>query len=285
MPAPTPRDDAKQRLLDELWGRDARYYELAREHVHRAAAAGIEYEFLDRYLPDTGRVLEVGCGEGSNLAVLAKPGREFFGCDLSALAIAMARRDGHADADRLIVADGGALPFRDGALDAAFAVSVIEHLPDPERVLDAMLRAVRPGGRIVVVSPQYGGPLGASPCRSEGGASRFLRRFLSAHRPGGPAEPLGWDRVDPVVLAGGAYEGDRDVVVEPELRSLVRFLEHRGARIVAATSGFEWHSWSSSGGTFAQRIVRGLIEPLGRAGIPPYRWFGPLVAVAAERAR
>jgi SAM-dependent methyltransferase len=277
------RDPSTRRLLSELWGRDARYYELAREHVRGAAAAGIEYGFLDRYLPATGRILEVGCGEGSNIAVLAKAGREFFGCDLSALGIAMARRDGDEAASRLVVADATALPFSRGSFDAAFAVSVIEHLPEPEIVFDEMIAALASGGRLVLVSPQYGGPLGASPCRKTGGAARFLRRLAAAHLPAGSSKLLNWDRVDPTVLAGESYEGDRDVVVEPELRSLVRFLEGREMAIVEATSGFEWHSWVQSGGTTAQRIARRTLEPLGRAGIPPYRWFGPLIALAAEK--
>lgn len=279
------RDPSTRRLLSELWGRDARYYELAREHVRGAAAAGIEYGFLDRHLPATGRILEVGCGEGSNIAVLAKAGREFFGCDLSALGIAMARRDGNEAASRLVVADASALPFHRGAFDAAFAVSVIEHLPEPEPVIDEMIGALTPGGRLVLVSPQYGGPLGASPCRKTGGAARFLKRLAAAHLPAGSATRLHWDRVDPTVLAGEPYEGDRDVVVEPELCSLVRFLEGRRMTIVEATSGYEWHSWLQSGGTAAQRLARRMFETLGRAGVPPYRGFGPLIAVAAEKRR
>jgi SAM-dependent methyltransferase len=272
-----------RRLLEQLWGRDARYYELAREHVRQAAASGKEYGFLHRQLPDSGRILEVGCGEGSNIAVLARPGRVFFGCDLSALAIAMARRDGNEASGRLVVGDAGALPFPRDAFDAVFAVSVIEHLPEPERVLDEMIACVAPGGRLVLVSPQYGGPLGASPCRRTGGAARFLKRLAAAHLPSRSSSRLGWDRVDPVVLAGAEYEGDRDVVVEPELRSLVSFLGGRGMAIIEATSGFEWHSWVSAGGTAAQRAARGVLEPLGRLGIPPYRSFGPLIAVAAEK--
>jgi len=279
------QDPATQRLLAELWGRDERYYELARDHVRQSAAAGNEYGFLDRLLPAAGAILEVGCGEGSNIRVLSKPGRVFFGCDLSTLGIAMARREGAEYASRLLAADAGALPFGRGTFSATFAVSVIEHLPDPERVIDEMIGALAPGGRLLLVSPQYGGPLGASPCRRVGGASRFVKRLASAHLPSRDASRLGWDRVDPAVLDGVTYEGDRDVVVEPELRSLVRFLGGRGMKIVEATSGYEWHSWIRSGGTTAQRIARRALEPLGVAGIPPYRSFGPLIALAAEKPR
>lgn len=274
----------RDRLLRELWGRDARYYELAREQVMDATSRGAEYAFLRRHLPERGRVLEVGCGEGSNLEVLARPGMERFGCDLSPLGLAMAQRRGSsAGAPHWVVADAESLPFVPATFDAVFAVSLLEHLPVPEKVLDEMIAVLASGGTLVVVSPQYGGPLGASPCRKGGGARRFASRLIRAHLPAGSADRLDWDRVDPAVLHGEAYEGDKDAVVEPEMRSLVRFLRGRGLAIVEATSGYAWHRWSGRKGPLAQRVARAALERLGRWGIPPYRDFGPLIAVAARK--
>lgn len=277
------RDAAQQDLLERLWSTDRRYYELAREQVRGAAAAGGEYAFLDRHLPARGRILEVGCGEASNLAVLARPDRSMHGCDLSPLGPRMAREDGLEMASRLVVAAAEALPFATGSFEGVFAVSVLEHLPEPEAVLEQMIRVLAPGGRLVLVSPQYGGPLGASPCRRGGGASRFARRLLRAHLPAGDGARLGWDRVRPAVLDGAVYDGDLDAVVEPELRSLSRFLSARGLTIVEASSGFAWHTWRGRNGPLAQKAIRLVGETLARAGIPPYTSFGPLVAVAAER--
>lgn len=276
-------DDSSRRLLDTLWGRDRRYYDLAREQVRGAAAAGGEYAFLDRHLPAKGTILEVGCGETSNMEVLAGDGRVFYGCDLSPLGIRMARDRGAAEAERAVVAAAEALPFAAGTFDAAFAVSVLEHLPEPELAIDAMIAVVKPGGTIVLVSPQYGGPLGASPGLRQGGARRFLRRLVRAHRPAAHSEALGWDRVHPPVLDGEPYEGDRDAIVEPEIRSLMRFLVSRGVSVLEATSGYAWHTWTGRAGPLSQRAVRLACETVGRLRIPPYVWFGPLVAVAAKR--
>ena len=49
------------------------------------------------------------------------------------------------------------------------------------------------------------------------------------------------------------------------------------------TSGLEWYSWNEQAASVSQRFARALFERLGRAGIPPYRDFGPLVAVAATK--
>ncbi len=281
----TERDeDLKRSLVATLWGKDAAYYDAARAHVLEAASSGAEYEWIRDQLPSRGRVLEIGCGEGTNMEVLDKGHLLWFGCDLSLLAVtrAAAKRPG-GSAPRVAVADAERLPFAPGSFDAVLLVSVVEHLPRPEAVLDAAVERLAPGGRLVIVSPQYGGPLGASPCRGGGGAARFARRLVAAHLPGGGGDRLDWERVHPKVLEGEAYDGDMDTVVEPELRSLRRFLARRGLSIRAATSGFEWRSWRRGRMSPGQRIARAVFEPLGRLGIPPYRSFGPLVAVSAER--
>lgn len=276
----------KRRLLETVWGTDGGYYDAARAHVLEAAASGREYDWIRAHLPASGRVLEVGCGDGSNLEVLSRPGLEWVGCDLSSLALSRASlRSAQGPGAALAIADVENLPFRDGSFDAVLAISVVEHLPDPERAIERMIAVLAPGGRLLVVSPQYGGPLGASPCRRDGGAGRFFRRIVRAHLGGGSGASLGWDRVEPVVLDGTPYDGDLDTVVEPELQSLERFVERRGMRILSATSGFEWHSWRTGRMSLPQRVVRGIFEPLGRMGIPPYRRFGPLVALCAVNER
>ena len=44
------------------------------------------------------------------------------------------------------------------------AISVLEHLPDPERAIEGMIDALRTGGRLLIVSPQYGGLAGGERC-------------------------------------------------------------------------------------------------------------------------
>ena len=281
----TQGSTVKRRLLAELWERDADYYRRAREHVSALASGGGEYQWLKGWLPSRGRVLDVGCGDGVHFDVLGRADLEWFGCDLSRLGVALAAERARSDRrPALVVADAEALPFADGAFDGILAVSVLEHLTDPERALDGMIAALAPGGRLLLLSPQYGGPLGASPSRRGGGSARFLERLVRAHRSPPDGRSLGWERVEPAVLDGQPYEGDRDAVVEPELRSLVRFLSRRGLRILDATSGLSWHSWREGRMSPGQWIARSVLEPIGRAGIRPYRDFGPLIAVCAARA-
>ena len=97
------------------------------------------------------RVLDVGCGTGTNLRVLA----ESFGCrvagvDSSAGMLEEARRK-LPDADlRRGVAER--LPFDDRSFDAAL-MSLVVHLLDRPRAFAEACRVLDTGGRLVVVTP------------------------------------------------------------------------------------------------------------------------------------
>lgn len=52
-----------------------------------------------------------------------------------------------------VFADAATLPFADGTFDAVVCLEVIEHVPDPERVLAEIARVLRPGGRAWLSMP------------------------------------------------------------------------------------------------------------------------------------
>src|SRR4029077_6566394 len=75
------------------------------------------------------RVLEVGCGAGTDLVRFARGGAQVTGVDLSASSIALASRNFaleelHAD---LLVADGERLPFAGRSFDLVYAHGVVQY--------------------------------------------------------------------------------------------------------------------------------------------------------------
>jgi SAM-dependent methyltransferase len=121
-------------------------------HIAGAERRG---EALAALLPPGGRVLEVGCGTGGFLVAAASAGLEAVGSDIATRWLVVARR---RLADRglrvpLVGAQAERLPWPDASFDALVADSVLEHLDDPAAALAEWHRVVRPGGRLLVWSP------------------------------------------------------------------------------------------------------------------------------------
>ncbi|MGA4842217.1 class I SAM-dependent methyltransferase [Streptomyces sp. G45] len=102
---------------------------------------------------EPGVVLDVGCGDGSAARVAAPllAGHRVIGVDWSQDALRRAR--GHLPhVVRGELSDGG-LPFADGSADAVLFSEVIEHLVDPDSALDELRRVLRPGGHLMLSTP------------------------------------------------------------------------------------------------------------------------------------
>lgn len=129
-----------------------------RSHRWRTAANSAAY--LLPHLAPGMRVLDVGCGPGSitiDLAALVAPG-EAMGIDAveAPLGEARAAADEAGVANVTFeVADGTALPFDDGAFDVVHAHQVLQHVPDPVRMLREMRRVTRPGGVVAARDSDY----------------------------------------------------------------------------------------------------------------------------------
>jgi len=98
-------------------------------------------------------VVDIGCGDGTAAATAAPllAGHRIIGVDWSQDALRRARtRIPYAIRGELT--DGG-LPLRSGAADAVLFSEVVEHLVDPDSALDEIRRVLRPGGRLMLSTP------------------------------------------------------------------------------------------------------------------------------------
>jgi len=95
-----------------------------------------------------GRWVDLGCGQGELLERCGEGGG--FGLDFWSANARAAAKAGHPS----VAGDlNHALPFRDASLDGLALVEVIEHIVRAEALVDEMARVLRPGGWLVLTTP------------------------------------------------------------------------------------------------------------------------------------
>ncbi len=198
------------------------------------AFAPVEDALLAPWIDGLGpRCLEIGCGEGTNLARLGRLGRP-FGLDRYPEKARFAARA--VPAARLLVGDAAALPVRSGSLSGVLIRDLFHHLKEPRRAASEAVRVLAPGATLVVFEPNGLSPFIRLQTRlvaAEAGARGFtpetiaelldglpirvqatamaqgfpLRRLLLHYRFGWPA--LGRARGGAAVLAALERAGER----------------------------------------------------------------------------
>jgi len=99
------------------------------------------------------RVLEIGCGLGTDGAQFAKAGADYVGMDLSEASVNLAKEN-----LRLrnlpacwLVSDAESLPFADDTFDLVYSNGVLHHTPDLPAAVAEIHRILRPRGRAIVM--------------------------------------------------------------------------------------------------------------------------------------
>lgn len=111
--------------------------------------------------PPGSRVLEAGCGVGSQTLLLAQasPQARITSVDLSPASLAQAKRAvaeaGHANVD-FRQADLYSLPWPEESFDHVFVCFVLEHLSQPLKALSELRRVLRNGGSLTVIEGDHG---------------------------------------------------------------------------------------------------------------------------------
>lgn len=99
------------------------------------------------------RVLEIGCGLGTDLSRFAEAGAWCVGIDLTPRAVELSALHlaGRGLVGRFANADAESLAFRSASFDLVYAHGVLHHTPDTERAISEVHRLLRPGGTAIVM--------------------------------------------------------------------------------------------------------------------------------------
>ncbi|HWN08373.1 MAG TPA: methyltransferase domain-containing protein [Pyrinomonadaceae bacterium] len=99
------------------------------------------------------KVLEIGCGLGTDGAQFAEAGADYTGVDLTEAAVELARKrfELFGVAGKFRTADAENLDFEDDSFDLVYSHGVLHHTPDTQKAIDEVHRVLRPGGRAMVM--------------------------------------------------------------------------------------------------------------------------------------
>lgn len=132
--------------LSPYWGEHAARYVFARPFV------------------ENGKLLDIACGTGYGVSILQDSAKQIVGVDIDANAAADANSQ-CSEKSSVLLADGLNLPFAENAFDAATSFETLEHLHDRGRFLSELHRVLRPGGMLLLSTPNadYTKPVDGKP--------------------------------------------------------------------------------------------------------------------------
>ena len=108
-------------------------------------------KLVRKYGPNSGRVLELGCGLGHLLGWLADQ-YEVFGTDINPWALFQARHN--VPLGRFLLLSAEDLDaFPDRVFQVVIAKHVVEHLADPDNAISEISRVLAPGGLLLLATP------------------------------------------------------------------------------------------------------------------------------------
>jgi ubiquinone/menaquinone biosynthesis C-methylase UbiE len=138
---------------------------------------------IERYAALRGkRVLDCGCGAGEYVSSMRAQGATSWGIEFSKEKVATSHE---SVSGRLSVGDLQSIAIRSDSIDVALLNEVLEHVPDESRALREVHRVLRPGGTLLVFSPNR-----RYPFETHGARFRWSGRRMPHYLPLVPYVPL-----------------------------------------------------------------------------------------------
>jgi SAM-dependent methyltransferase len=100
------------------------------------------------YKPDS-KGLDIGCSNGQYISSMNTLGWQFEGVEFNSVAVTLCRKAGI----KVFHGELRSANFKDNSFDIVSARHLIEHIPDPNDIIKEISRLLKPGGRLVIITP------------------------------------------------------------------------------------------------------------------------------------
>lgn len=263
--------DIKNRLERDVWSSEM-YFQMAKKGSMDIDHPGMK--ILQKLSQDSGSILDLGCGEGTRLNLLLNDKRKGVGIDNSQKALDMGEKS--YPKIRFIKANLERIPLKSNSFDLVYTAYVLEHLINPERVLEEAIRLTSLKGNLVLIAPNYGAPNRASPPFNGSRIKKFIEGLMNDLINLITTRDLKWRRVEPIANKTN-YDVDWDTTIEPYLGDLINYFRSLGLKIKQYTS-----CWSEE--LPDAKIHQKVFRMLGELGIYPFNLWGPHLVLAIRKS-
>ena len=106
---------------------------------------------IKKYFKTTGKILDIGCGRGDMLKSFHVNNFDVIGHDISELSQDLCSPLEVINSDLI----SEKIPLKDNCVDFVFSKSVIEHLQNPVNFIQESFRVLKPGGKIIIMTPSW----------------------------------------------------------------------------------------------------------------------------------
>jgi len=99
------------------------------------------------------KLLEIGCGLGTDLLQFAQNGALVTGVDLTENSVSLAKKrfELYGQQGEFMVSDAENLPFAENSFDVVYSFGVLHHTPNTQKSIDEVYRVLKPQGKIVIM--------------------------------------------------------------------------------------------------------------------------------------